>query len=146
MKTVSRLSDLEQFGIIPLTGEACPLGMRCLCDLTEQGVRLVCEYFSFNRAGLAENWNSEGVASIMLGYDDFWGLGATALILIGCHQVVKTSHGLFGFETDDQIQWTEEKGYEYSRDRGCTWMNWPQSCYGKIDRQYRGFSDHPREG
>lgn len=34
MKTIARWADMESFGIEPLTGEACSLMLRTLCDLT----------------------------------------------------------------------------------------------------------------
>jgi hypothetical protein len=45
MIVVESLRDLEQFGIIALTGEADALNYRILCDLTEQGRSLVAEAF-----------------------------------------------------------------------------------------------------
>lgn len=41
MKTVRRWDDLAEFGIVPLTGEACGLMYRILCDLTDRGKRIV---------------------------------------------------------------------------------------------------------
>ena len=58
--------DLERFGIKSLTGEACGIGIRMLCDLTEDGKKLV---ESFLRVECnAHNWNSGAVASVMLPY------------------------------------------------------------------------------
>lgn len=64
--------DLEQFGIRTLTGEACAYSMRLLCDLNDEGVSLLMDYF-----GLGGNpffpspWNSTvngkpAIASVML--------------------------------------------------------------------------------
>ena len=39
MKTISQWRHLEEYGIVPLTGEACGLMYRILCDLTEHGDR-----------------------------------------------------------------------------------------------------------
>lgn len=58
------IRDLEQFGIISLTGEACGLAMRILCDLTEEGVNLIREFMRVEPT--ADAWNSKGVKSIML--------------------------------------------------------------------------------
>jgi len=76
--------DLSQFGIHCLTGEACAIGTRLLCDLTKTGVQTIEAAFGLPRArqtqhdgtqaatSFAENWNggSESdphLASIMLG-------------------------------------------------------------------------------
>ena len=42
MKHINNLTDLQQFGIVALTGEACALGRRMLYDLTYQGLRAFC--------------------------------------------------------------------------------------------------------
>lgn len=50
---------LEELGIVALTGEACGIGMRILCDLTPDGVELVEEFLGGTvevREGT--NWNS----------------------------------------------------------------------------------------
>lgn len=72
MKTVIRnWTDLHDYGIICLTGEACGLGMRLLCDLTPKGEETLTAYFghsiSFTQGS---NWNSSDgqVASVMLPY------------------------------------------------------------------------------
>jgi len=65
--------DLEQFGVIPLTGEGCGLAMRILCDLTEEGVKLIREFMRVEPT--AHPWNSKGVKSIMLPrciFRDLW--------------------------------------------------------------------------
>lgn len=36
---------LQELGINPLTGEACAFSMRLLCDLNEDGVRLLQDFF-----------------------------------------------------------------------------------------------------
>ena len=41
MKTVNCWNDLEPYGIVLLTGEACGLCYRLLCDLTEQGRKIL---------------------------------------------------------------------------------------------------------
>ena len=37
MQTIRSWDDLSAFGIVPLTGEACGLSYRLLCDVTAQG-------------------------------------------------------------------------------------------------------------
>lgn len=50
--------DLEGFGVDILTGEACALGLRVLCDLTTRG-RLTVEAFLGSQIMIApgSNWN-----------------------------------------------------------------------------------------
>ena len=45
MKHIQSWDDLRQFGIHTLTGEACAVGLRILCDLTPDGVRVIREVF-----------------------------------------------------------------------------------------------------
>lgn len=56
---------LREQGIIPLTGEACGLGMRQLCDVTEAGVALLDRFFGGVQLTSA-NCNSGAARSIML--------------------------------------------------------------------------------
>ena len=57
----------EQFGVNPLTGEACKFSQRILCDLTEEGKKLVQSFLGVN--GVLEfekNWNSGSAFSMMM--------------------------------------------------------------------------------
>lgn len=79
--------DLRAFGIEALTGEACSLAMRLLCDVTERGKGIV-ESFLGRRIALesGSNWNGGSkddphVASILLPRSILEDLGAFAL----CH-------------------------------------------------------------
>lgn len=108
MKTVCRWSELEQFGIIVLTGEACSLMYRLLCDLTAQGKRIIERCFSLAIA--SENWNSGSeddphVASIMVTYEMLLPLAVFALLDAGCREVWLTDSAAIGVETGD----TEER-------------------------------------
>ena len=71
MKTISSWNDLQPFGIIPLTGEACGLMYRILFDVTETGRNGVAKCFGIPKITLAEAWNRgtkehPHVGSIML--------------------------------------------------------------------------------
>lgn len=89
MKTINCLRDLSHYGIDPLTGEACGLGMRILCDLTVPGRDTVCKALGIKPEGLEDAWNSRAVASIMLGHDCFREIATFALLdQGGCHIVV----------------------------------------------------------
>ena len=56
MKTVSHWDGLREFGIDLLTGEACSLMYRLLCDLTQNGKRIVERCLSVQIQ--SENWNT----------------------------------------------------------------------------------------
>ena len=69
MKTVSHWDALEPFGITALTGEACSLGYRLLCNITATGKRIVERCLGVEIQ--SQNWNHGSdddphVASIML--------------------------------------------------------------------------------
>jgi hypothetical protein len=82
MKTLNRISDLEQYGLEYLTGEACALSHRLLFDMNADGATLMCEYFGLPcieagsqtwraRPPFASNWNTRvngkpAVVSILL--------------------------------------------------------------------------------
>lgn len=73
MKTLHQPSDLVQYGINTLTGEACAYSMRVLCDLSEDGADLVSCFMGvpYHRGMFPKNWNSmvgdkPSVYSIML--------------------------------------------------------------------------------
>lgn len=61
------MTILEAAGIRLLTGEACPLNMRILCDLTPEGCEMLTRFLGgavhFEEG---KNWNSGAVSSIML--------------------------------------------------------------------------------
>ena len=129
MKHVHCWNDLRQFGINILTGEACALGMRVLCDLDEQGVRLMREVFGLpdlectlreemrdlppecgNQAArlrqrvrqFDRNMNSEGIASIMLPRSLFTDLAVVGCIINGCEVALLMDNGeVCGIEKGD---------------------------------------------
>jgi hypothetical protein len=107
MKTISRWSDLEPFGFDPLTGEACALGYRILCDLTQKGKQIVERCLSVEIR--SENWNcgskeSPHVASVMLTEDMIVPLGVFALLEAGYPEVWVTDHTVIGIEPDDSSE------------------------------------------
>lgn len=71
------MRDLQQIGILPLTGEACKFSMRTLCDLNEKGADLFRAFIGLpHDAPMAGNWNSAvngdaAVASAMIGPELF---------------------------------------------------------------------------
>jgi hypothetical protein len=57
MKRIESIKDLETSGIVPLTGESDAHMYRILCDVTEQGKRII-ERTLATELTLSENWNS----------------------------------------------------------------------------------------
>jgi hypothetical protein len=106
MKTISGWRDLEPFGIDALTGEACGLMYRLLCDVTEPGRRII-ETCLGCRITPAEPWNrgtdeSPHIGSVMLSLDFLLPLGVFALLENGCRTVwLMEDRTLLGFEPDD---------------------------------------------
>ena len=110
MKTVSNWDALREFGIDALTGEACSLMYRILCDLTQNGKRIVERCLSVHIQ--SENWNSGSkedphVASIMLTQEMIVPLAVFALLESGCREVWVTDGAAIGVESDDSDEEVE---------------------------------------
>src|SRR5438105_4036362 len=105
MKTINNWNHLAEFGIIILTGEACGLGYRFLCDLTAQGKKLVEKCLGLKNLGTAANWNGGSkdnphVASIMLPPEMFGPLAAFGLLESGCSEAWNIrGEGVIGIES-----------------------------------------------
>jgi hypothetical protein len=85
MKTINCWDDLTQYGIFPLTGEACGLMYRILCDVTAQGKRILEKALGIPDLKLPESWNCGSehdphVGSIMLARDVLPFVGVFALL------------------------------------------------------------------
>ena len=57
MKTINCWDDLTQYGIVPLTGEACGLMYRILCDVTGGGKSVLEKALGVAELKLPESWN-----------------------------------------------------------------------------------------
>jgi hypothetical protein len=83
----------DHIGVNPLTGEACALAMRILCDVSEEGAALVREYLGLPAdCALSPAWNSTvgdkpAVASVMIERGAFPALVHFALMRSGCQYV-----------------------------------------------------------
>jgi hypothetical protein len=104
MKTIANWDALRPYGIDLLTGEACSLMYRLLCDLTQSGKRIVERCLSVQVQ--SENWNSGStddphVASIMLTREMLVPLAVFALLENGCREVWATDSAAIGVEADD---------------------------------------------
>ena len=62
MKTVACWEDLARYGIEALTGEACGLSYRLLCDVTAKGKAVLAKFLGAPDLALPPAWNrgSEG--------------------------------------------------------------------------------------
>lgn len=85
-------SDLAQFGVVPLTREACPYGQRVLCDVTATGRQYLENFLGVQLSSPNMNHGSyedPHVASFMLplvmvtAFVDFasWQLGAKVVVV-----------------------------------------------------------------
>jgi len=107
MKTIHCWDDLNAYGIVLLTGEACGLSYRLLCDLTAKGKKTLEKALSIQQLVLAENWNHGSaeephVGSIMLAPDLLPFIAVFALLESGCPEVWLTrTRGVVGIEPDD---------------------------------------------
>jgi hypothetical protein len=107
VKTIGGWNDLRAYGIEVLTGEACGLTYRILCDVTAKGKAILEKSLGVRELQLPESWNrgSEAdphVGSILLAPDLLPMLGIFALLESGCPEVWRTSDGaVFGFEPGD---------------------------------------------
>lgn len=107
MKAIRCWDDLSKFGIIPLTGEACGLSYRLLCDVTIRGKKTLEKALGVADLGLQENWNQGStenphVGSIMLAPELLSFIGVFALLESGCREVwLMQAAEVVGFEADD---------------------------------------------
>ena len=90
MKIIPNWDALHEYGVIALTGEACSLMYRILCDLTENGKRVVQRCLGVEIQ--SESWNHGSdadphVASIMLTQEMLVPLAVFALLESGCREV-----------------------------------------------------------
>jgi len=116
MKTVSSWDHLRPYGIVALTGEACSLMYRILCDLTAQGKAIVERCLGVEIQ--SENWNCGSeedphVASIMLTQEMIVPLAVFALLDSGCREVWVTHSAAMGIEADDTDEDVERVKHVY---------------------------------
>lgn len=106
-----RLAFLSQLGFDLLTGEACGLGARILCDVTEPGEQLLAQVLGVSSLVLADRWNCgpETIGSVMIPRELF-----TPLIVFGLFQdphiqaVYITDDGIYGMMDEAEIRQIDE--------------------------------------
>jgi hypothetical protein len=107
MKNVNCWSDLRPYGIDLLTGEACGLSYRLLCDVTDKGRGLLQKAMGLPGLVLAEPWNvgnaqEPNVGSIMLPHCMLVPLGIFALLENDCREIwLCKNEFLIGVEFSD---------------------------------------------
>ena len=97
MLIVRSWNYLKNFGIDCLTGEACGLSMRLLCDLTDQGKRIVEKALDV-KIQPPEAWNSGDpphIGCIMFPLELFPTLAVFCLLEVGCKEVFREGDILF---------------------------------------------------
>lgn len=101
---------LEQFGIRYITGEPCALGIRILCDLTEEGVGHVSEFLGIKADAFHPNWNSNAVASVLLPHTCFHDLLLLLLARSGYKAaIITTDYGVAATTDEGMDAWVELK-------------------------------------
>ena len=111
MKTIRGFQDLAEFGVEPLTGEACGLMYRVLFDVTAQGQKIIEKCLGV-RLLPAEPWNRGAqedphVGSLMLAPERLVPVGIFALLESGCTEVWRQGDSLWGVEPSDPEQQKE---------------------------------------
>ena len=107
MQKINCWNDLRPFGIDLLTGEACGLSYRLLCDVTQKGKQTIQKALGVANLELPDNWNrgdpqDPHVGSIMLVPELLIPLAIFALLEHGCCEVWRTKSGdLVGIESAD---------------------------------------------
>lgn len=166
MHTYNNLTHLEQFGIVPLTGEADSLCFRILCDLTAGGRRIVAECFGLNETGFQENWNTgrrgdPHVASVMLTNDHVTSLAIIAIVTRNRTAIATYDRGVH--ELEDGEDWKQAEGHwddakgdfvidklaQVKLDTVGDWMDWNEAFWGKVKRVYnlaKSRGNHPGSG
>ena len=135
MKELRKLDDLKEFGIYPLTGEACRVGTRILCDLTTQGRAIVCDLLGINGTDcFLSNWNHGAgeVSSFMMPEGLFrdlavWclakdGMTDIRIVYPGSSQGTRWEGGVFGIKTEeDADMFSVCYDEDFAKKLGITW-------------------------
>lgn len=113
MKSFTSWDDFKPYGIRYLIDEACAYGMRILCDLTPEGVELLTRFFGTPMGG-TPNWNSGGVASVMLPRELFSPLARFILFEEGSRVVAVPKGGEAVYDVYI-LDWVDRSGFNIYR-------------------------------
>ncbi|WZO97328.1 hypothetical protein EP7_004353 [Isosphaeraceae bacterium EP7] len=121
MKTISGWRDLEPYGIIPLTLEACGLSYRLLLDVTEQGRKILGHCLGIPNMTLGEAWNggtkeAPHVGSVMLAQVMLVPVAVFALLEGGCREAYLLGNDVVGIEPGDPADTVETLKRVYRAD------------------------------
>lgn len=116
MKDTVSLSDwnsLEVFGIRSLSRERCAYSLRVVCDLNEDGRRLVSQLLDVDEGAFASQWNSmvdgkPAVASVMLPIGMFDDLAMFASFEAGALAIIKGFGQLMAVFDQERMRQYEE--------------------------------------
>ena len=114
MQKITCWDDLRPFGIDVLTGEACGLSYRLLCDVTERGKQTIQKALGIANLGSARQLEPRRPAKTRTSGASWWPpscwfrWASFALLENGCREVWRTkSDGLLGIEPADDPQRVE---------------------------------------
>ena len=122
MKTIGCWDDLSRHGIVPLTGEACGLMYRILCDVTARGKKTLEKALDVAELRLQESWNRGAddephVGSIMLAREVLPFIAIFALLEDSCVEVWLTKgNTLVGIERTDREEDVERFKQFHAKD------------------------------
>jgi len=144
MHTYDGARSLKEFGVNMLTGEACGLAMRVLCDLTEDGVSLIQEFMRVDTVARS-NWNpgSEDdphIASVMLPHCIFQDLWIFAHVRRGTKDVFLGGH----IRPEDWTETVYESIGETHKHPVKTWT--PQAWAIDDEKNMARIRDHVEHG
>lgn len=129
MRSYRSGDDLKELGIRLLTGEACGLAMRVLCDLNEDGIKL-WETFTRTKVVPESNWNSSDgdSASVMIPHGMFQDLWIFGHVMRGTKYVILGGY-VFGDDWEethyDLENWetSPRSGGSYDDGKGITYRH-----------------------
>jgi hypothetical protein len=149
---------LEAVGITRLTGEACALSMRLLCELTEDAMRLYLELTGINcdfNTIRKSNWNDSDKYSVFLTRDAIYRMVIMAYAKIGYAMLEvldKDSNNVrFLLAADNigkvnQYVFDNKKAYGYYDESIGDYGAWVDGYAWKTGRRYTIYSAQPRRG
>ena len=110
MKTINCWDDIREYGIVMLTGEACGLSYRLLCDVTAKGKATLEKALGVPDISLSANWNHGSdddphIGSVMVPHLMLPFLGIFALLEAGCTEIwIDKDNRLYGMERSDSSE------------------------------------------
>lgn len=104
-KAVNSLQGAEQYGVSALTGEACNMGTRLLCDYSATGRDNLCMYLGMHSLDASSNMNGyvgeeEAIGGIFMTPAMLWEFIAFCVFFEGYDVVVPSQpdhYGVYGF-------------------------------------------------